>query len=400
MGDSARPRMGSIVTSLATVPTELAHQIIDDLRVWDILRLLCYENERVDACIVSHPICRDMFDLDSDPAALKKTRFAAQFYRELLADLNKKFVPTEYWSERYLGMNIHCIAPKEYRDIMSMMRRRIHGELCKHWAATDLTQLGAYDYPELTEYTCPSVHRYSFQDMKERWQAIQKAKAILFKERSSELHWAANFLEENPDIIKRTLDPEQKRRSNTAHIVSRMRSNADKILRATRQRFVRSEHFRYEFFEIIPFDSALGELLDMMQKYGITSDDKVIVGDHVNSDGSTLQPSSISGLARVLVEGMAYFYPSPLMTPKKRDEMNASSLTNADGMVLRTGNTPWSAEPESVGVKDPYFTPHNSGGDDSFARPSICQWDPHGKKEQEWLEAFVKMYRYLKGLEV
>jgi hypothetical protein len=392
--------ISSIVRSLATIPTELAHLIIDDLRVKDILKLLCHNDERVDACIVSHPVCRAMFGFSSDPDTLARTRFAAQFHNSFFKEVSPALSSKAGLESRWLPLNIHCIEPKNYKMIIVEMRENIRRELYLHWHQTDLTQLGAPDYPELARNS-PPQDNYSFEDMKEWWEAIKKAKAILFKQRSTELHWAANMLEANPDILKRTLDPHQERRPNTAHIVSRMRKTADKTLRAVGQRLVASEHFEYEFFEITPFDSALVELLNLMQKHNITTGDQLTVDTVVGSNLAAPHPSSIQESARIVAGGMSLFHLSPLMTPKKRSEMRHSMVTNSDGMVIRTGNTPWSEEIElmdCVNVDGPYFTPHKLGTPRAFRRPDICQWDPHNLKEEEWLEAFVEVYRYLKGL--
>ncbi|CAG8270295.1 unnamed protein product [Penicillium salamii] len=396
----------SLVKSLSSLPTELAHQIIDDLRVKDILKLLGYDNERVTACIASHTVCRDLFDLTSDEN-IAKIRFAAQFYRELFREVSPPLSAEGWLEHRWLSPNIHCVALKDRDLILLEIRDHIHTELYLHWRKLDLTQLGAPDYPELNHHSAlPPWNRFSFEDMKERWEEIKKAKAVLFKMRSSELDWASDMLEANPDILKRTLDPHQERRPNTTHIVSRMQNDSGKILRASGQKFVQVEHFKYEFFEVIPFDSALVELLAMMDKHRIVKGDQLTVNSAVDS-GAVSHPSSILESAVTLAEGMSHFDPSALMTDEKREKMREMSrlysFGSPDGIVVpRTGNTPWSGKQELVdGVKaeGPYFTPHKIGSDYTFRRPEICRWDPHGDGERKWLQAFVELYRYLKGLD-
>jgi hypothetical protein len=396
--------IGSIITSLATLPTELAHQIIDDLQVKDVLKLMCYDNDRVDDCIQSHPVCSAMFGFAAGPDTITKIKFAAQFYIDFFREVSPALDSKGWLKPHRLQLNIHCVEPKDYNKITVEMREAIHFELCHHWNKTDLTQFGAPDYPEPVNYPyCLPPDHSSFEDLKERWEAIKKAKAKLFQQRSSELSFAADILEANPDILKRTLDPHQVRRPNTAHMVSRLRCIADKILRAPGQRFVRSEHFSYEFFVVTPFDSVLADLLYMMGKYGILVGEKLMVDTAIDSDLAASHPASILKSARILVNGLSHFEVSRLGTPKERAAMKHSTIANPEGMFPRTGNTTWSEGQKlmhGVDVEGPYFTPHKIGSNLAFRRPDFCQWYPHDEGEKEWLGAFVEVYRYLKDLEI
>lgn len=392
----------SIVRSIAALPTELAHQIIDDLRLCDVLKLLCYDNDRVDACFMSHPICRNIFG--ADPETLAKWKFAAHLYRDIFTAVGKPFVQSYHafrWGTHHAGTNIHCVRPEEYEEILNDMKDRIHDELDIHWCKVDLTRFGAPDYDNGLKYR--SLKRsQSFEELKKCWEDIQKAKANLFQLRASELHWTADMLEANSDILKRTLDPAQEFRPNTAHIVSRMRRNADRILRAPIQKFIFAEHFRYEFLGVIPFDSALDQLLHMMQKHGIIEGDQVVASNTSISAGAASHPSSIINSVRIIIDGMPKFYISPPETAEQRDNFAWRDAANKDGDLLRTANTPWS-EPfganEWVSLEGPYFTPFKYGDNKGYWRPESLFWDPHHETEKEWLASFVDVYRYLKNLD-
>ncbi|CAG7920061.1 unnamed protein product [Penicillium olsonii] len=405
MAEKSLP-IGSIVKSLSTLPTELAYQIIDDLRVKDILKLLCYGNERVNACIGSHPVCRALFDLTSDEN-FAKIRFAAQFYRDLFIEVYPPLSADGWLKHKWLPLNIHCVDLKDRELILIEMRDHIHCELYLHWVQLDCTRFGAPDYPDLKHSQAPPPwNRLSFENMKEQWEEIKQAKAVLFKLRSSELDWASKMLDANPDILKRTLDPRQERRSNTTHIVSRMKNGADKIIRASGQRLVQVEHFKYKFFEVIPFDSALVELLEMMEKRGILSGDQLTVNASDNSDVAASHPSSIREAANIIVEGMNHFDHSTLSADEREKIRKWPRSPYDEGPddvdVARTGNTPWSGKQElvnDVNVEGPYFTPHKIGKHSTFMRLSDYRWSPHGDGERKWLQAFVDLYRYLKGLE-
>ena len=386
----------SIVRNIAAIPTELAHHIIDDLRVCDILKLLCYDNDRVDACLLSHPVCRGMFG--PDPETFAKSKFAAHFYKDIFAAVGKAFVPKDWFGASYLGVNILCFNSYQYGYILSNMKERIRDELNIHWCKTDLTRFGAPNYSDQSGYL---KRDYSFEQLKECWHNIQKAQANLFQLKASELRWTADMLEANPDILKRTLDPAQEVRPNTVHIVSRFRHTADAIMR-TPAVFVGSEHFRYDFLNIVPFDSALHQLLQMMQKHGITEGDQLVASKTVASTGAGSHPSSIINSVRIVIDGMPKFYISPPETAAQKAEFAWRNAANKDGDLLRTANTPWS-EPcgasERVSLEGPYFTMFKYGSNTSYLRPEALHWDPHHEMEKEWLASFVEVYRYLKNLD-
>lgn len=397
MGNQKIPT-SSIVSNIATMPTELAHQIIDDLRVWDVLKLLYYDNDRVDACIMSHPICGNMFG--ADPENLAKWKFAAHLYQDIFLAVGKGFVQ-DHCGTNYLGTNIHCIVPQKYGETWNYMKSRIHDELNIHWRKTDLTRFGAPDYSNGMEgRNLKTFH--SFEEQRKCWHDIQKAKANLFQLRASELRWSADMLEANSDILKRTLDPTQEVRPNTAHIVSRLRHGADAIMRAPIEKFIFSEHFSYEFLGIIPFDSALDLLLHMMQKHGLVGGDQVVASNTISLTDGTSHPSSIINSLRIIIDGMPRFYISPPETAEQRANFAWRPSANKDGDLLRTGNTPWS-EPlggnERVSLEGPYFTPFKFGDNKGYSRPESLYWDPHHQMEKEWLVNFVEVYRYLKNLD-
>ncbi|KAJ5413082.1 hypothetical protein N7465_005387 [Penicillium sp. CMV-2018d] len=379
------------------MPTELAHQIIDDLRVWDVLKLLCYDNDRVDACMMSHPICGNMFG--ADPETLAKWKFAAHLYQDIFLAVGKGFVQ-DHCGTNYLGTNIHCIVPQKYGETWNYMKSRIHDELNIHWCKTDLTRFGAPDYSNgIEDQNLKTFH--SFEEQKKCWHDIQKAKANLFQLRASELHWTADMLEANSDILKRTLDPTQEVRPNTAHIVSRLRHGADAIMRAPIGKFIFSEHFSYEFLGIIPFDSALDLLLHMMQKHGLVAGDEVVASNTISLTDGTSHPSSIINSVRIIIDGMPRFYISPPETAEQRAKFAWRPSANKDVDLLRTANTPWSESlggNERVSLEGPYFTPFKFCDNKGYSRPESLYWDPHHQMEKEWLVSFVEVYRYLKNL--
>ncbi|KAJ5185760.1 hypothetical protein N7491_006372 [Penicillium cf. griseofulvum] len=381
--------LSSIVRSFEKIPTELAHQIIDDLRVWDVLKLLCYDNDRVDECISSHPISRVIIGVDLH--TISTVRFAVKFYREFLSKLGKRLVE----EDSILAKDIYSARLLRRYQVLDHVHSRIYWEIREHWEKLDLTRFGASNLISFKEWPDPQSRsnpssRYSFQKMKDYWEEIQRAKATLFSQMASELRWGADILEANPDILKRTLDPAQEIRSNTAHIVSRMRRDAAKIVRSPNGKFVPSEHFGYVFVQVIPFDSALTEILSLMQSQGIVVENQVV------TDGL---PPSVTKLAHIVVCGMSRFYRSPLEIRNELSKKKLGSTANVEGEILRTGNTAWSEQLKTpLSIDGAFFTPFKTGIVRDFIRPHSCNWEPHSEMEKEWLESFVQLHRYLKGL--
>ncbi|KAJ5776396.1 uncharacterized protein N7511_001407 [Penicillium nucicola] len=386
---------------LRWAPTSLADRIIDDLRVWDVLRLICHDEPKINAHIMSHPVCSNMFGADKE--SLIKWKFAADFYKEIFTVAKKPMVAPTNIGKNLLGLNIHFVQPEDYSEIWDYTRDRIHDEIALHWRKADLTRFGAEDHSSLHTDQPRSLKAYqSFEELKNCWEDIQKAKAKSFHLRSEELYWTADMLEANSDILKRTLDPEQAHRPNTAHILSRMRQSADKILRTPASKFAATEHFRYDFLGIIPFDSALDELLGMMQKHGLMEGDGSIANDTAISTGAASHPSSVINSVQSVIDGMPKVYILPIGWPEVRSDPEHLNAALKDGDLLRTANTPWSDQfpgDGAVSFHGPHFTTPKYGTHRSFWRPKSLLLDPHPNTEKAWLVAFVEVYRYLQNLD-
>ncbi|KAJ5887777.1 hypothetical protein N7495_007818 [Penicillium taxi] len=380
--------LGSIVQSLEAMPTELAHQIIDDLRVWDVLKLLCYRSDRIDRCIMSHPICRTL--IGSDPETISKVRFATEFFRHCFSKIRKRPIP----ENSPLYSNIHHVKGWRKNSIYSNMHARLREELTRQYKILNWSQVEGYcgNFGYCGCMNVKSAHArfsvqrtlesgYSFEEMKRDWENIQTPLAAVSGQLALELRWAADMLEANPDILKRTLDSAQKRRPNTAHIVSRMRHGAERFMRYPKARLAACEHFRYLFMPVIPFDSVLDELLDLMKTNGLLDGDKII------KDGF---PALVTGLAEIVVRGIPHVYVSD-------DEIcGLHSEYKYDGKIQRTGNTPWNTPIIPVTIDDAFFTPFRLCQGRNFQRQKCSRWEPHSEKEREWLKSFVELYRYLK----
>lgn len=382
------PITKQLVESLAQLPTELALEIINDLRVWDVIKLMLRDNPTVNSYLLAHPRCQALLGDDAD--TLTKTREQVRAYLEFAAQRNLDLcLPYESFYEHSLfDLQSNSLdKPKPDWQIVHTVHSRVWGKLpssvdnlLRPYVKSPKTLM------KVTIYSC-------LEEYKQYWDVMVEAKIVLARKCSGQILRAAILLEENPDILKRTMDPDQKRRPNTQHVVSRMKQMAETILRRKAWDFRRVEYFAYEFFPIIPFDYALENLLCMMEKHRVTAGDQILAGiEH---------PPFMANFAQTVVDGMAYFY---LLDPARPAEIPCHCTINSKGDVLRTENTPWSDEPKNKDRREHgdavRFTPSASTYLPAWGRiRAFNGHEPHSTREEGWLKAFVELYRYLEKLE-
>lgn len=378
------PVTKQLVESLAQLPTELALEIINDLRVWDVIKLMLRDNPRINSYLLAHGRCRAL--LGHDAETLTKTREQIRDHLEFAAQRNLNLcMPHDAFYARSLSNNLYKPAPDW--QVIHSVHWRVFFKIPTSFDGLLRPYVKSPDaLPKLTIVS-------SLEEYKRYWDIMANAKSVLDRKCSDQLWLAATLLEENPDILKRTTDPDQKRRPNTQHVVSRMKQVAAIIQRRKAQDFRRVEYFRYDFFPIIPFDRALEHLLYMMEKHRMTASGQIPAGSR--------HPPAMANLAQAVVAGMAYLYPLGPVRPAKR--FGFCPINNR-GDVLRTMNTPWSIEPEEKDrwghVDAVSFTPSIDTHLPAWYRVRESDtYEPHSAGEEVWVKAFVELYRYLETLE-
>lgn len=386
----ADPRFEEIVQSMSLVPAEMVHAIIDDLRVLDVLKLLLYDDPRVTAAISSHPGCRALFGVA--PNTFCKRKELIQNYWNLAGRLGINF--NTCWFRSVIALNVSYIESEPFESITDDLHARL---FTYTKSQADVIDLNRYTVGSKRISHIPSTA--SFEQLEEYCTAVHEAKVCFFQQASGQLRRACTLLENNPDILKRTLDPEQERRPNITHLTSRMNFIADKIAKSDMQNLVHTEHYRYTFYPLTPFDSSLAELLRMMDDFDITSGSVLLVNKDGSSTHGHQHSPEIYRLVRVVIDGMAHHH---TFWPKDPDRFRRYQVANEDGDTFRTGNTPWSEQPDLIldePVEGPFFTPHKSGTNVQWFRPSeYAGHEPFDVKEEEWVTSFVELYRYLETL--
>ncbi|KAJ5999740.1 hypothetical protein N7481_000149 [Penicillium waksmanii] len=386
------PRFEEIVQSLSLVPTEMAHAIIDDLRVLDVLNLLVYDNPRVTAAISSHPGCQTVIGITPDTFFERKELIKS--YWDLACQIGINV--DEIWYRSVIGLNVNCA---DFQHLPSVTDD-LHAHILKYVEdQTSVVDLNRFTVG--SKGISPVTSNSSFAQLEECCTAVRAAKIQYFAQASGQLRRACTLLENNPDLLKRTLDPDQKRRPNTAHITARMNLVADKIAKSNLQNQVRTEYYRYTFSPLTPFDTSLTELLRMMDLFDITAGGVLLL----NKDGSSAcgrqHTPAVHQLASVVIDGMAYHH---TFWSKDSDLHRHFQLqvTSDNGDTFRTGNTPWSEKLDFILdelVQGPFFAPHKLGTIKQWRRPrKYAGNEPFHHKEEEWLTSFVELYRYLETL--
>lgn len=390
------PNMKSIVKGLSTVPIELALEILNDLRVWDIMLLMIENSPAVNRALLAHHHCKAL--LGEDEGKLANSRERVRKWVDLATEAR---VSLHFgWGYWYTKALLYFSTD----DLKFIYRSKLTHDLNYYiWVAIEsrTTAVDLQPYA-LVPISSPTVNT-PVEELRKHWQAFDLAKQNLARQSASQITWAADILEKNPDILKRTLDPEQVRRPNQAHILGRMRRTAAIFLRPWyHYKFRLVEFFSYAFFPVIPFDRALQTLCYRMEKHGITTGDK----ETPLSEGGA--PSSIKSLAQCVIDGMPCYYTSSCNQEAAEslslEDLGDGRISNGKGQVLRTGGTSWSEKPVRPTNHDidsgAYFTPYKLGGNGAFLRKGHpARHDVFDRREEVWLESFVALYRHLEELE-
>lgn len=382
------PVTSQIVANLARLPPELAFDIIDDLHLWDILKLIRQDNARVNSHLMGSRRYGPIFG--QHPETFAEACKRVKEYMDFAARWNLPISTHDWGVHNYT----HCIAPKGQESSHPRSKTIIDDLHIRTWYESSSLYTGVHDL--LLPYTkdsktIPKVTIYStLEEWKEYWDIVAEAKAALSQKCSDQILECARLLEENPDILKRTTDPEQKPRENIGHIVSRMKYAAGRVLRRNVRNFRRIEYLSYDFFAVIPFDSALERLLFLMEKHKFSSGDELL----------SHQPPAIRSLARMVVDGLPYFYSQ---NPVRPAGVQLDSDEDTEKIYPRTQNSPWSPEPGNKDEDNPgsaKFTPSVQKSLSEWRRTYQFQiYAPHSRLEESWVGSFVELYRFLEGLE-
>ncbi|KAL8690964.1 MAG: hypothetical protein Q9218_003702 [Villophora microphyllina] len=312
------------------MPREIVHQILDDLPLFQVLQLIsCQENSAyIDQCVLSHPWYQKIFDSQQ---ALNTTRDLFIIFYGLhtslrLAQASKKWLraykikpfPSNKKDLKEYLRTATCNIMKSIPDgHLNALREVSNGSL--------LSSSKQFEHPLIGLYTKTLYHQ---------WQWTEAAQHMFNGMRSAQLNKMANIFETFPDLLKTSMDPSQKPRSNTEHIPARFRQCAR---RADREHWMKktsngsNRYFNCHLFPLIPFDACLRLFIRTVHENPQYTEDS---GQAARTDqDKTSFPPGILKDIKTAIAGMDYVY----TTRKPGNEADTRPT------VLRTKFTPYSA---------------------------------------------------------
>ncbi|KAE8371148.1 hypothetical protein BDV26DRAFT_303111 [Aspergillus bertholletiae] len=351
-----------VIASLSALPRELAHQILNDIRIWDILRLLCYNNANINTDILTHPTLGRLFSHSTD--ILDEVRTTVTLYRTVCAEHSLTVAPLT----SPLAFNAHT-GPLDYKEITNYMHHLLVDQLyLPPWKRDVLAHYAPLPFDGDATSTVPALAS--------RWAAIHAAQDKLNARKAAQIRRVAALLEAHPDVLKRTPDPRQTPSKNVSHSVRWLRHVADRMLH---QSLLRGDMkrgmslFAYGYLPVMPFDRTLGVVLRGLARVGVEAGvDRVVDAERWARETQGLG-EEVGGLVRVVVEGLWFVYDGG------KSEERVPRIGVGQGGF-------W------------YFIPHDPTEAKENALHGLAQqYDVHDEREITWLEAFVAMYRHFEA---
>ncbi|QKX54666.1 uncharacterized protein TRUGW13939_01754 [Talaromyces rugulosus] len=419
-----------IVKRLASTPPEIVCEILNDLRIWDVLRLICYSDPRINNAVLLNRWYGEIFEQNID--LLLAMREVVQLYSDFGREMRWKLAPLDSplalltgtpsdigrhlyrrniaMSERLVssssatrgypalpiqkdGENQYYIIINEYMKLKIALH--LHGLSNRRFKFLPLY----YDKsnplpPESTDYTLDGIKR--------RWHTLRNSQRNLVEHRIRQVTRAADLFESNPDILKLASDPGQHQRKNIAHIIGGMRRIMQQMSDNSMIRGDSNSGGRYFFvyFPVVPFDASLRLLL------------KKLKARHERTQSRTEEDDSI----KILLAGLSSIYTAPekwqwsedTEQPWKRRRDIAITHPERIPRVMyksqpyNAQHNPYTSDLDFEQLKfvsgyTKFYRFLPNAQREEYTGNREASWDTHDDREVEWLEAFVKVYRSVYG---
>ena len=439
----------ALVRNLRALPTEILFKILDDLPVYAILRVACSGDERINECILQHGKYSALFSSGGTFEELKR-------YFKLYDEVYTGAQLPKLEEESILALDISMYSSgHRSSDTVSGPRsapvsRTLDSSCIKtylHSRIWQVLQMAEKHLDVLNNFINNPKNKLrrvwdfsTIDNLESRWRTICDAEIALNTVKSRQITRLADLLEMYPDLLLSSTDMVQEfcgsGHPNAHHMASRYRVMAKKILLpqvfAQRPLGLRGAClFASNTLPVIPTWQSLRVFLAGLEQYSCAMAEEF--RRDVNSEGAKEKrhhhsyPHNIEEDIRTTLMGIAYVY------------INPSSPAIPPGSPVtfrRTENTPYSVPSETCDCNPTPGRPNKRKGSSSVKpvagrqtregqknemieavnrQPHFCipaqvakePMDgyegllntglPHDERELAWLEAYLRVVRYMSG---
>jgi hypothetical protein len=383
-------------TNLSKLPREIVYQILANLDIVQILKILSHNHGYLNSCILSSTKYQPLlihygprFPGLSNPGASSISNLATttklfMLHREI-CHFRKKAISGSESPAGFVLLSHH-----HYNKQYTRMHIELHQNLLYQVQRTvvlDQRQVAIFLPHSTGPYPVCATDNYD--GLLSLWRWIKPAWIRMSSCKSRQLNIAADLLTEFPGKIalKRPLDPSQRGpRVNIDHVVRRLRGDA--------MRYTKSMKFPHkgmpkcvvgvDVIELLPYDQYLWMFLGTVEKYPPRNANLDIVvqmeklpvekGDQTPWE----YPESIQRDLKLVMDGLMYLYTG-----------------DAEFVVPRIQ---WPEKSKEQHDPKPTFfinkEPHRMDLPEKCHR-CVARYKPYDDREYEWLRAFLKVVSWM-----
>ncbi|KAF4632656.1 hypothetical protein G7Y89_g5478 [Cudoniella acicularis] len=375
--------------NLSRLPPETIHQIIDDLPIVNVLKILSHNDAYLNDCILSHIGYQKIL-----PSLVEAADMTEYFilHREICQFLNKALAGEQSPCGSSYMYQTYAKASRHSRDnLQENLRNGFKNQINATVGLNDVQKAILAPYgPQ--QY--PIVLGDSYQNLVTLWKWTKSAILNINAVKAQQRNKIADLISKYPGkiMLKKPQDPSQAGpRFNTEHISKWFRDAAKRSLqnRKIPKKGTGRCYHALELIELIPYDRCLWSFLGTLERYPPENPELDFTEEFqkMSLDGKEKllktykYPEEIAAKLKVVMDGLMYVYTrSPLLViPRIR----------------------WPTK-EEVGVplyKKPFFfvdtTPHDRDGSDEAHQCFGRRIRPHDEREYEWLEGFLEVLAWM-----
>ncbi|PFH53015.1 hypothetical protein AMATHDRAFT_138927 [Amanita thiersii Skay4041] len=256
----------SIVKRLPSLPPEVVHKVLSDLRLSRILHLICaHDIPYIDVCVSSH------FHIGKLLPASRLPQIK-QFF-SLYLDIIKQ--------HRHPGLHHPHISLLECDAQLFLNRGGTPDDIVYHITSVILIKLSAYDpyrfalSPFSPDKQIPSLYETDTTDvvsLRHFFDTLLNAEATMNKIKSNQLRRLAQLISENPKTLKVVHDQSQEARRSDQHRIDQLLVLSEKMVKyqILDKSSIASRIFASHNIFLVPYDRLLRGFLKVIRRISRT----------------------------------------------------------------------------------------------------------------------------------